>query len=142
MRKYRPPVFDVAMKVMIPTTVKIKGVIKKVYKSSTEELFMYPFYINKDDPIEFGRIMSYLDSINPIFGSFKTYGGTENMSNGVYTVFDTAIIDTWWRPDIKSDCQIYICETGEIWNVISNPENIDMRHQFIQFKVQKVGGKP
>ena len=142
MRRYTPPVFDVAMKIMIPTTVKIKGVIKKVYKSSTEELFMYPFYINKDDPIEFGRIMSYLDSIKPIFGSFKTYGGTENMSNGVYAVFDTAIIDTWWRPDIKSDCQIYICETGEIWDVISNPENIDMRHQFMQFKVQKVGGKP
>ena len=120
MRRYTPPVFDVAMKIMIPTTVKIKGVIKKVYKSSTEELFMYPFYINKDDPIEFGRIMSYLDSIKPIFGSFKTYGGTENMSNGVYTVFDT----------------------GEIWDVISNPENIDMRHQFMQFKVQKVGGKP
>lgn len=140
MRKYRPPVFDVAMKVMIPTIVMVKGVPKKVYKDATGKLFDYPFHINDGEPIEFGRVITYLDSLEPIFGSFKTYGGTENMSNDMYTVFDTAVIDTWWNPEIKSDCQIYICETEEVWDVISNPENIDMRHQFMQFKVQKIGG--
>ena len=76
------------------------------------------------------------------FGSFRTFGGTENFSNEIYMIYHTATIDTWYNPEIKADCQIYICETGEIYNVISDPENISMRHQYIQFKVEKVGGKP
>jgi hypothetical protein len=57
-------------------------------------------------------------------------------------VFDTATVDTWYNPEITSDCRVYICETGEIYDVISRPENIGMRHQYMQFKLQKVGGKP
>ena len=117
MKNYKPPTFDVAMKLLTPTTTVVKGVSKKVFPDpkSVETVF---------------------------FGSFRTYGGTENMSNEVYTVFDTAVVDTWYRPSITADCRIYVCETGEIYDVISRPENIDMRHQFMQFKVQKVGGKP
>lgn len=116
MRRYKAPVFDCAMKILIPTSQIVKGVTKKVFP----------------DPA----------TVDPIFGSFRTYGGTENASNDVITVYDTAVIDTWWRPDLTSDCRIYLCETGEVWEVISLPENIGMRHQYMQFKVQKVGGKP
>ena len=118
MRHYKPQMpFDTAFKVLIPTETKVKGVTKKVFP----------------DPKK-------VDTV--IFGGLRTYGGTENMSNDVYTVYDTAIVDTWYRPDITSDCRIYICETGEIYDVISRPENIDMRHQYLQFKMQKIGGKP
>ena len=82
------------------------------------------------------------DVTEVFFGSFRTYGGTENMSNDIYTVYDTAVIDTWYNSSITSDCRIYICETGEVYDVISRPENIYMRHQYMQFKLQKVGGKP
>jgi hypothetical protein len=54
---------------------------------------------------------------------------------------NTAVIDTWYNPNIKADCRIYIIETGETWEVKSEPENIEMRHQYMQFKVEKVGGK-
>ena len=110
--------FDVPMKCLIPTETMVKGVCKKTFP----------------DPAD--------NTVPVFFGSFKTYGGTENFSNDVYTVFDTAVIDTWWNPTITSDCQIYLCETGEIWEVLGRPENIGMRHQFMQLKVQKVGGKP
>lgn len=108
--------FDVAMKLLIPTTTKVKGVTKKTFPdpATIEEVF---------------------------FGSFRTYGGTENFSNDVYMVFDTAIIETWFNPAITTDCQIYICETGKTYNIITQPENINMRHQFVQFKVENVGGK-
>jgi hypothetical protein len=108
--------FDVAMKLLVPTTTKVKGVTKKTFPdpATIEEVF---------------------------FGSFRTYGGTENFSNDVYTVFDTAIIETWFNPAITTDCQIYICETGRTYNIITQPENINMRHQFVQFKVENVGGK-
>ena len=115
-RSYKPTMpFDVAMKLLVPTTTMVKGVAKKVY-SDPEDSFLF-------------------------FGSFRTYGGTENFSNDVYTIFNTANIETWYNPNIKADCQIYICETGETYNIISEPENISMRHQYMHFKVEKVGGK-
>lgn len=117
-RRYDPQTpFDVPMKLLIPTSTVVKGVTKKVFP----------------DPEDVTEVF---------FGSFRTYGGTENMSNEIFTVYDTAVVDTWYNPEIKSDCQVYICETGEIFEVISRPENIGMRHQYMQFKLQKVGGKP
>ena len=109
--------FDVPMKCLIPTETMVKGVPKKTFPDPTDE------------------------KVPVFFGSFKTYGGTENFSNEIYTVYDTATIETWWNPTITSDCQIYLCETGERWEVLGRPENIGMRHQFMQLKVHKVGGK-
>ena len=80
------------------------------------------------------------DSGEIIFGNFKTYGGTERNIDNLYTIEDTAVVETWYRPDIKADCRIYVCETGQEFDVISDPEDIDMRHQYLQFKVRKVGG--
>lgn len=117
-RRYDPQMpFDVPMKLLIPTSTVVKGVTKKVFPQPE-------------------------DVTEVFFGSLRTYGGTENMSNDVYTVYDTAVIDTWYNPAITSDCRVCICETGEIYEVISRPENIGMRHQYLHFKLQKVGGKP
>ena len=115
-RHFRPnEPFTVAMKLLVPTSTVVKGVTKKVYKDpENSELF---------------------------FGSFRTFNGTENFSNDVYTVISTGIVDTWYNPNIKTDCLVFICETGEKYQIISEPENINMRHQFMQFKVEKVGGK-
>lgn len=72
--------------------------------------------------------------------SLKTYGGTETTNNDLYTVVDTANIETWYRPDIKADCRIKVLATGQIYEIIGNPENINMRNQFIKFKVRAVKG--
>lgn len=115
-RNWKPAApFNVAMKLLVPTgNERIQGAVKKTYTAPEDsELF---------------------------FGSFRTFGGTENMRENVFTIINTAVIDTWYRPDIKSDCQIYICETGQTYNIISDPEDIDFRHQYLQFKVRKVGG--
>lgn len=72
--------------------------------------------------------------------SFKTYGGTETTTNDLYTVIDTAIIETWYRPDIKADCRIKLWATGQVYEIIGNPENIDMRNQFVKIKVRAVEG--
>ena len=75
-----------------------------------------------------------------IFGNFKTYGGTERSVNGLYSVEDTAIIETWYRPDISTDCRIGVPQTGAVYEVISEPENIELRNQYLRFKVQRVKG--
>lgn len=72
--------------------------------------------------------------------SWKTYGGTESDTNGVFTVIDTATVETWYRPDIKSDCLVRLISTGQVYEIIGNPENIDMRNQFCKFKVKAVEG--
>ena len=73
------------------------------------------------------------------FGSFKTYGGTERDVNGVYSIEDTANIETWYRPDIKANCRI-AREDGATYDVIADPQNINMRNQFLKFKVRRVKG--
>lgn len=117
MRRFNPGApFDVPMKLLKPTTSMVKGDRKTTY----------------EDPAK----------VSAFFGTFRTYGGTENLSNDVYTVFDTAVITTWYNPDIKTDCLIYLCQSGEKYRIITTPENINMKNQFMSFKVEKVGGKP
>lgn len=116
-KNYRPSApFNVPMKLLVPISTMYLGVTQKAFSDpETSELF---------------------------YGSFRTFGGTEMMKDDVYTIVNTAVINTWYRPDIKADCQIYLCDTGQIYDIISDPEDIDFRHQYMQFKVQKAGGKP
>lgn len=72
--------------------------------------------------------------------SFKTYGGTESAVNELYSVIDTAWIETWYRPDITADCRIRVLLSGKIYEVIGVPENIELRNQFCKFKVRAVEG--
>ena len=74
------------------------------------------------------------------YGNFKTYGGTERDVNGVYSVEDTAIIECWYLPDINTNCRIGVPQTGAIYDVISEPENVNMRNQYMKFKVKRVKG--
>lgn len=113
---YKPSVpFNVAMKLLVPVTSQSYGAGKKTFSAPEDsELF---------------------------FGSFRTFGGTESIKDDVYTVINTGVINTWYRPDIKADCQIYICDTGQVYDIVSDPEDIDFRHQYLQFKVQKIGGR-
>lgn len=83
------------------------------------------------------------NSINLFFGSFKTYGGTEvkeKIVNGIYVIEDTASIETWYRPDITSNCRIARANDGAIFDIMNEPENINMRNQFLKFKVRRVKG--
>ncbi|MEE1046376.1 MAG: head-tail adaptor protein, partial [Clostridia bacterium] len=74
------------------------------------------------------------------YGSFRTFGGTERDINGVYSVEKTAVVETWFRPDIKSDCRIAVLQTGEIYEILGEPENIELRNQYLKFKVRQIKG--
>lgn len=113
-RAYRAELpYTTAIELLIPTYENIKGVRTKVW------------------PEEGIRLNC----------SFKTYGGTEAQVNGVYSLIDTANVETWYRPDIKADCRIKILGNGALYEIINTPEDIEMRHQFSKFKVQAVKGK-
>lgn len=74
-----------------------------------------------------------------IFVNWKSYGGTETTVNGVYSIIDTAVITTWYRADIKAKSRL-VREDGAVYEVISEPDNIEMQNVFVQFKVQRVKG--
>lgn len=74
------------------------------------------------------------------FCNFSTYGGTEQVVNGVLTVEDTAQMVTWYEPDITSADRIRLLETGTDYEIIGEPENIELRKQEMQFKVRRVKG--
>ena len=70
--------------------------------------------------------------------SFRTFGGTERDENGIYSVEDTAVLETWYRPDIKANCRVKVGD--EVYEIIGTPENIEMRNQYLKFKVRHIGG--
>lgn len=106
--------YTVAAELLIPTYTTAKGVLTKTYPDAGEG-----------------------ERINC---AFRTFGGTERNVNDAYSILDTATVETWYRPDIKADCAIRILETGKVYDIISTPEDIEMRHQFVAFKVQAVEG--
>lgn len=108
-RQQKP--FNIPLMLLVPTKETIKGVTKKTYP-------------------ETGDIINC---------SFSTYGGTEKEVNGVTAVEDTAIIETWYRPDIKGECRIKDQE-GNIYEILGKPENIEKRNQYCKFKIRAVGG--
>ena len=113
MKTYKPSFpYSTAIELFIPTTATIKGVTKKIFSETGIRLNC----------------------------SFKTYGGTETTSNDVYVLEDTAYVETWYRPDIKADCRIKVISTGQVYEIMNTPENIDMRNQFCKFKVRVVRG--
>lgn len=75
-----------------------------------------------------------------INGNFKSYGGTERDVNGVYSVENTAIVETWFRPDLKSDCRLALLESGATYEILGEPEDIELRHQWIRLRVRRVKG--
>ena len=109
---YRPKdSFVTPLVLLTPTYTSVSGVSKKTYPTT-------------------GDI---------IFGSFKTYGGTERDVNGVYSIEDTANIETWYDPRIKAECRI-VLQSGAVYDIINEPEDIEQRHQFMKFKVRRVKG--
>jgi head-tail adaptor len=117
MAGYKPAApFRTAMRLLNPSQVNIKGVNKQVYP----------------DP-EHGAT---------IYGTFRTFGGTETVINGMLTVTGTGYIDTWYRSDIRSDSRFYIVQTGETYEVLGRPENINMQNQYMKVRVREIGGRP
>jgi len=99
---------------LVPTYKTVSGVRKKVFPDVKDGILFY--------------------------ASFKTYGGTERNVNGIYSVEDTADVETWYMPDFTSECRVAVANTGATYDIIGEPENIDMRNQFCKFKISRVKG--
>lgn len=83
---------------------------------------------------------SYKDVDGVVMANFKTYGGTEKTDNGILSIEETAQIVCRYRPDIKSDTRVVLLQTGAIYEILGEPENIEMRNMFLKFKIRRIKG--
>lgn len=102
--------YNVRAVLLKPTTKTVKGVLKKVYP-------------------ETGDI---------IFCNVRTFGGTERIVNNTLVLENTATVETWYRPDIKANCRLLI--NKQSFEIIGEPENVNMRNQYLIVKVKAVKG--
>lgn len=86
------------------------------------------------------RPTNYADDPNVVYASFQSYGGTETLVDGVLEIIETAQITTWYRPDITTNCRLKRAEDGAIFEILGTPEDIDMRHVQLSFKIRRVKG--
>lgn len=94
------------------------------------------------------NVKTYENIKGVVMANFKTFGGTEKNDNGIITVEETAQVVCRYRPDIKSDTRIILLpaginEKGEpnaVYEILGDPENIEMRNMFLKFKVRRVKG--
>lgn len=111
MADYKPSMpFNVTAFLFVPITKTVKGVTKKTYPKDGEKFFC----------------------------SFRTFGGTERVNNDMLIVENTAIVETWFNPKIKSDCRVRVGELD--YEILGTPENINMRNQYMKFKIRAVKG--
>lgn len=83
------------------------------------------------------QVKSYT-TVDMINCKFKSYGGTERNSNDALVIEDTANIETWYRPDLTASTQIKLGD--KIYEVIGTPEDVELRHQILKFKVRAIKG--
>lgn len=102
--------YNIPVMLLIPTVKTVKGTPKKVYPETGETIFC----------------------------NVRTFGGTERVVNDVLTVENTATFETWYRPDIKSDCRLLI--NNQTYEMMGDPENINMRNQYLIIKAKAVKG--
>ena len=117
--RFKPKLFSTPMVLYVPELHNVNGVRQKTYSPHSE--------------------------LNPFFGSFSSYGGTERDINGVLVVDDTAIVETWYDPAIRADCAVGLADEGAadgegLYEIISEPENIERRGQYSRFKVRRRKG--
>lgn len=74
-----------------------------------------------------------------VYCSARSFGGTEKVIDGVYTIIKTMVLQTYYRPDIVSGT-VLRDQQGALWDILGDPENIDMANRYLQIKVKRYEG--
>ena len=75
------------------------------------------------------------------YGSFSTYGGTERNVNGVYSVEDTAVVETWFRPEFAASGRVALADNpARLYDIQGEPEDIEERHLYTHMRLSRVKG--
>lgn len=82
----------------------------------------------------------YTECEDIVWVSAKSYGGKEQVVDGQYTIIDTMTFNTYYRPDIQAQDLIELVETGDKYEILNTPENVEMRGMFMRFEGRRYHG--
>lgn len=111
------------------------------YIPSGYEQFATPLLLQTPTTVkQLGVVRKEYNTVKTIFATVKSYGGTESIVDNVIQTLDTITVVTWYDPQIKADCRVVNPFDNSSWAILGRPEDIEMRHVYMQFKCQKVEG--
>lgn len=73
------------------------------------------------------------------YASARSFGGKEKIIDGVYSIEKTQTLQTWYRPDIVSGV-VLKDSAGALWEILGEPENINMDKRYLQIKIKRIEG--
>lgn len=116
-----------------------------MYKPHTPYAVPFRILIPSISVTKGDRKKTYTEEPTTRFCSFRSFGGTESVVDGVYSLIDTATIETWYDPALTAAVRLRIFPTDggltySDYEVMGSPENIEMRNQYLVCKVRKVSG--
>lgn len=85
-----------------------------------------------------GRTTKKVVAIANIRGAFKQKSTGESYVNGVRAVTETTTFTTWWKEDFKAGDILTI--NGIDFQVVGNPENVEMRSRYAVLTLSRVEG--
>lgn len=80
-----------------------------------------------------------LTETGKFYASARSFGGTEKVVDGVYSIEKTQTLQTWYRPDVVSGV-VLKDSAGYLWEILGDPENINMDKRYLQIKIKRVDG--
>lgn len=83
---------------------------------------------------------TYSEKNGAFFANVSSYGGTERQNNGVTVIDDTAVLITYFRPDITAENRLRRLTDGAVFEIFGTPENIENRNQYLKVKIKRVRG--
>lgn len=76
-----------------------------------------------------------------IYGSIKSYGGTEQVIDKQYSIVDTIEVETIYTPELTSACHIRLLDDNSEYEILNTPENIERRNLYLKFKARRIHGE-
>ena len=80
------------------------------------------------------------DKSHRLLGSFRTFQGTETVYEGTRVYEDTGVINCTYSSQVHIHDRVFVPKTGKVYDIVTEPEDITLKHKFLVFKVKRVNG--
>lgn len=85
-----------------------------------------------------GRTQYEYNEAGTLRGKFKQKGTAETQANGLTVINEKTTFITWYKADFKASDRLVI--NGIEFEVIGEPENVEMRNRYSILTLERIGG--
>lgn len=110
-----------------------------MYKPANIREFITPAVHKKaTSQIVNGRTVKAFTEVGTIRGKFKQKGTAETNANGLTIINEKTTFTTWFKADIVAADILTI--GGLDFEIVGNPENVEMRSRYMVLTLERVSG--